>query len=305
MLAGILLAALVLFGYVFQWIQYTFPSKNFHSDLGLTADQLKVALYPINFVKNALTGVAILGSILALVLGALAVGSEFGWGTIKTIYTQRPSCLQAFAGQVGAVSMIVAVLVVAFYVLAALCSWAVIAIDGKPAAWPAAIDILKALGATWLIFECWTLFGMALAFLFRQSAMAIGLGLAYVLAIEGILFRALSGFNLSWLMTVEKFFVGQNANALTGSFGTAIASRARWRRPCRRSRRCWCWPPTPSPSSWRWRRSSEPETSPSAPLPLASFPPPVWEGQGGGTGEARPRSVSAWAQGGTMRVRSS
>ncbi len=25
------------------------------------------------------------GSILALVLGALAVGSEFGWGTVKTI----------------------------------------------------------------------------------------------------------------------------------------------------------------------------------------------------------------------------
>ncbi len=224
-LAGILLAALVLFGYVFQWIQYTFPSKNFHSDLGLTADQLKVALYPVNFVKNALGGVAILGSILALVLGALAVGSEFGWGTVKTIYTQRPSRLQAFIGQVGAVSVIVAILVLAFYALAALCSWAVIAIDGKPVVWPAAIDILKALGATWLIFECWTLFGMALAFLFRQSAMAIGLGLAYVLAIEGILFRALSGFNLSWLTTVEKFFVGQNANALTGSFGTAIPTR--------------------------------------------------------------------------------
>src|SRR2546428_422741 len=195
-LAGILLAALVLFGYVFQWIQYTFPSKNFHNDLGLTVDQLKVALYPINFVKNALAGVAILGSILALVLGALAVGSEFGWGTVKTIYTQRPSRLQALLGQMGAVSVIVAILVVAFYGLAALCSWAVVAIDGKPVVWPAAIDILKALGATWLIFECWTLFGMALAFLFRQSAMAIGLGLAYVLAIEGILFRALGGLDI-------------------------------------------------------------------------------------------------------------
>lgn len=66
---------------------------------------------------------------------------------------------------------------------------------------------------------------MAVAFLFRQSAMAIGLGLAYVLAIEGILFRALSGFNLSWLTTLEKFFVGQNANALAGSFGSALPTR--------------------------------------------------------------------------------
>jgi len=224
-LAGILLAALVLFGYLFQWIQVEFPSKNFHNDLGLTPDQIKVALYPVNFVKNALSGVTVLGSILVLILGALAVGSEFGWGTVKTIYTQRPSRLQAFVGQIGALSVIVAGLAVAFFGLAAACSWAVIAIDGKPVVWPAAIDILKALGATWLIFECWMLFGIALAYLFRQSALAIGLGLAYVLAIEGILFRALGGFNLSWLNTVEKFFVGQNANALAGSFGSALPTR--------------------------------------------------------------------------------
>lgn len=135
-----------MFGYAFAWVQYQFPAKNFHNDLGLTPAQLKVALYPVNFVKNALGGVTILGSILSLILGALAVGSEFGWGTVKTIYTQRPSRLQALAGQIGAVSVIVAILVVAFYALAALCSWAVIAIDGKAVVWPAAIDILKALG---------------------------------------------------------------------------------------------------------------------------------------------------------------
>src|SRR5437870_12828363 len=96
---------------------------------------------------------------------------------------------------------------------------AAIFLFGYAITWPAAIDILKALGATWLIFESWSLFGMALAFLFRQSAMAIGIGLAYVLAIEGILFRLLRGFDASWLTTVEKFFLGQNAGALIKSFG--------------------------------------------------------------------------------------
>ena len=65
---------------------------------------------------------------------------------------------------------------------------------------------------------------MTLAFLFRQSAMAIGIGLAYVLAIEGILFRLLGGFDASWVTTIEKFFLGQNAGALIKSFGQPFAN---------------------------------------------------------------------------------
>jgi hypothetical protein len=64
-----------------------------------------------------------------------------------------------------------------------------------------------------------------MAFLLRQSAMAIGLGVAYMLAIEGILFQALGTLNIGWLTSVEKFFVGQNANAIGTSFGSAIQTR--------------------------------------------------------------------------------
>jgi ABC-2 type transport system permease protein len=219
-LGGIMLAALLLFGYAFNWIQLSFPSKNFHGEGGLTIAQLKTAL----FVKNSLEGVGIVGSILTLILGALVVGSEFGWGTVKTVYTQQPGRLQALAGQVGVVSVIAAIFAVSFYAVAALASLGIALGDGVAITWPAAVDILKALGATWLIFESWSLFGMALAFLFRQSAMAIGIGLAYVLAIEGILFRLLSGFDASWVTTVEKFFLGQNAAALIRSFGQPFPS---------------------------------------------------------------------------------
>ena len=223
-LGGIMLAALILFGYAFNWIQLSFPSKNFHPEGGLTIAQLKTALYPINFVKNSLQGVGIVGSILTLILGALAVGSEFGWGTVKTVYTQRPGRLQTLAGQVGVVSVITAIFTVAFYAVATLASLGIALGDGATITWPGAIDILKALGATWLIFESWSLFGMTLAFLFRQSAMAIGIGLAYVLAIEGILFRLLGGFDAGWVTTIEKLFLGQNAGALIKSFGQPFAS---------------------------------------------------------------------------------
>ena len=223
-LGAILLVALVLFGYAFQWIQVQFPAKNFRNELGLTPAQLKTALYPMNFVKNSLQGVGILGGALSLILGALAVGSEFGWGTVKTVYTQRPSRIQALAGQLGVIGVITVIYSVVFFVVAALCSWIIATIDGQATTWPAAIDILKAVGATWLIFGCWSLFGMALGYLFRQSAMAIGIGLAYLFVIEGILFRVLNGFQASWVTTVEKFFAGQNATALLGSFGHVFPS---------------------------------------------------------------------------------
>jgi ABC-2 type transport system permease protein len=74
------------------------------------------------------------------------------------------------------------------------------------------------MAATWLIFEVWMLFGMFMAYVFRQSALAIGLGLAYMMAIEGILFRFLGNLHLDWLTTIQKFMVGQNAGSLSSSF---------------------------------------------------------------------------------------
>ena len=221
-LGGILLVLVVLFGYVIEWIQYSTASPTLNPG-GLTAAQLKVGLYPASFVKVVANGgVSLLGPALAVVLGALTVGSEYGWGTLKTIFTQRPGRILVLAGQFLALALIVAVLVLAMYVLAAASSLAVVLLDGKPVAWPAAVDILKGLGASWLVFDSWMLFGALLAYLFRQSALAIGLGLAYMLIIEGLVFGLLSGFNLDWLSTAEKFFIGQNATALGESFGQAV-----------------------------------------------------------------------------------
>src|SRR5258708_15454434 len=189
-------------------------------------EQMKSALYPINFVKDSLSGVGIVGSILTLILGALVAGSEFTWGTVKTVYTQRPGRLQTLAGQIGVVSVIAAIFTISFYLVAAVASVIIALGNNVTITWPAAIDILKALGATRLIFESWSLFGIALAYLFRQPAMALGLGLAYVLAVEGIVVRLLGGFNIGWVTTVEKGFLGQNANSLIQSLGQIFVAPA-------------------------------------------------------------------------------
>ena len=216
---GAFILAIVPLVYTFSWIQYNSPS--FHPDPGLTLAQLKAQLYPANFAATIASGLAFIGGALMLVMGALAVGSEYGWTTFKTIYTQRPGRLQVLAGQLVAISGISVVIVVGIYALAALSSFTIANLAGVAIVWPAWADILKAAAATWLIFDVWMLLGMVMAYLFRQSALAIGLGLAYMLAIEGILFRALSGFHLTWVTTVEKFMVGQNAGALAGSFHTS------------------------------------------------------------------------------------
>jgi ABC-type transport system involved in multi-copper enzyme maturation permease subunit len=213
---GAFILAMVALVYTFSWIEYN--SSSFHPDPGTTLAQLKAQLYPANFAAMMASGLALLGGALMLVMGALAVGSEYGWTTFKTVYTQRPGRLQVLAGQLAAVSAINAIIVVAVYGLAAVSSFTVANLAGAATNWPGGTDILKAAAATWFIFEVWMLFGMVMAYLFRQSALAIGLGLAYMLAIEGILFRALSGLHLDWVTTVEKFMVGQNAGSLAASF---------------------------------------------------------------------------------------
>src|SRR5260370_35251375 len=69
-----------------------------------------------------------------------------------------------------------------------------------------------------LIYGFWAGFGFILATLFRQSAMPIGLGLAYALVVEGLIF----GFGaslLTWLKNVQQWFPLANTRYLTDSFG--------------------------------------------------------------------------------------
>jgi ABC-2 type transport system permease protein len=83
-------------------------------------------------------------------------------------------------------------------------------------------DIVKGLGAGWLIFEFWAIFGFALATLFRQSALAIGLGLAYAIVIEGIIFRLVGNFGGDTIKQVLSYFPVANTGYLSQSFGAAV-----------------------------------------------------------------------------------
>jgi len=79
--------------------------------------------------------------------------------------------------------------------------------------------IVKAIGAAFLIFSFWAVFGFALATVFRQSALAIGLGLAYALVIELLIFGLLAGLGSSIVRPIQQWFPIANSSYLSQSFG--------------------------------------------------------------------------------------
>jgi len=221
---GILLLLLLAFGYLLSWVVFTYTKQTTGPSgvpPGATYAELKKALYPLRFIQNTLSGGTTLGGVLALIIGVLSQGSEFGWGTIKTAFTQRPRRLEWLAGKLISVALTMLVMSVVLLAVAALTSFILATIDGADRTWPDAVTILKGLLAAWLIYCFWAFFGLTLATLFRQSAMAIGLGLAYALVIEALIFGLLGQFVGDPVRKVQQWFPLANANYLVQSFGQA------------------------------------------------------------------------------------
>jgi ABC-2 type transport system permease protein len=221
---GLLLILAIGLGYVIFYLVYTLSPASSNTGLppGVTLKDFKVALYPPAVVKYTLGTWDTLGGVFALILGVLSQGSEYGWGTVKTLFTQRPGRIALLLGKLGALSVAVAVMVLGLFAVDAISSQVVAYIDGKSTAFPALIDLLKGLAACWLIFEFWAVFGFALATIFRQSAMAIGLGLAYAIVIEGIIFSIAANVGGDTVRQVESWFPVANTGYLSRSFGVTV-----------------------------------------------------------------------------------
>jgi ABC-2 type transport system permease protein len=219
-----LLAVAVTIGYVIPWVIYTFPPSGSSRGLppGTNFSDFKVTLYPVNFIRETLQQWSVLGGVFALIVGVLLQGSEYGWATIKTLYTQREGRLAMLSGKLVALAVTVLVLVVGLFVVDAAASSALAAIDGKSLTYPNAGEIVKGVAAMYLIYVFWALLGFWLATMFRQSAMAIGLGLAYALVIEGILFGVIGALGGDWVKRIQEWFPIANTGYLADSFGQIL-----------------------------------------------------------------------------------
>jgi ABC-2 type transport system permease protein len=207
-LLAIWTALALTFAYVVPYIQYTNDPQRGLADL-----------LPENLVGALLAGFPFFGGVLALMLGVLTIGSEYGWGTLKTLFTQGPGRLRVFGAKLVALATILLVFVLVVYLLGALASWAIAANEGAEVSWPSAWLLVRGIAGGWLVFAVWAALGILLAVVTRGTALATGIGILYALVVEGLL-SALAR-EVSVLDGLVEFFVRANGYSLVAVLGVS------------------------------------------------------------------------------------
>lgn len=174
-------------------------------------------LLPSSVPVNVAGLLSFFGGPVALILGALAAGGEYGWGTLKTLLTQRPGRLGVLSGKLLAVGVVILAYSLLVLVAGALGSYVVARLWEEPVAWPALSNLIAGIGVIWLIMAAWASVGVFLATLFRGTALAIGLGIVYGLVIESLLFGFSDQNRIFEFLT--DVLLGTNGGSLANSLG--------------------------------------------------------------------------------------
>ncbi len=156
-------------------------------------------------------------TIVALVLFAQNVGSEYGLGTLKVLLSHEPRRVRLLSGKLAALATLVVLAVLAAFVVQTLVVIAMAKARGIDMTlwWDAqallngALLALRAAAAAIV----WGLFGTLLATVFRAAPPAIGIGIAYSLLVETILALVLKDLT-KWLPgNALSSFVGWGTSA--------------------------------------------------------------------------------------------
>ncbi len=203
----------LLFSYVFDWIAYRTGATSGPAEAGVSLDSLVPHSVPDVLVQ----GMPLFGGAIVTILGALAVGSGYGWGTWKTVYTQGPSRAAAFGGTLVALLALVAALVLVTVGADLAMSSVIAAVEGGPARLPGLGDLATSYGGGVLIMAMWTAGGVLVGVLSRGPALAAGLSLVWGLVIEQLL-RGVAGA-LPSIQGVTDRLPGSSAGSLAGGLG--------------------------------------------------------------------------------------
>jgi len=215
----IFVTATLLFGYLFNYL-FLVNAPEGQQGLPPEARQgILNSLLPESFLSNVIGTFASFGSALALILGALAMGSEYGWDTFKVSLTQRPGRLGFLAGKLLSVGALLLVVTVAILAVGAGASYAIAVFEDAAVEWPSVLELLRGVGAGWLILATFAMMGVGLATLFRGTALAIGIGLVYLLVLEN-LFIGLTSQNET-VAAIGKRLPAKNSLDLSQYFGQA------------------------------------------------------------------------------------
>lgn len=215
-LAGIAVTSLLVLGYLVTY-SFAVSAQGGNAPQGVDPGTILQPLLPENVLALVLSNLVGPTGAVALVFGALVAGSEYGWGTLKLVLSQRPARLNMFSGKMLAVAALLAGLVAAVLLLGVLCSALVASIQDRASDWPSLWRMAKGLGAGWLILAAWALLGAFLGVLFRGASLAIGVGLVYALVIEGLVLGL--PIQNDAFTAIQKVFLNKNATDLASAFG--------------------------------------------------------------------------------------
>ncbi|MGH8776972.1 MAG: ABC transporter permease [Jiangellaceae bacterium] len=210
-LVGVWTILNLIFVYVFNWISYrggdgppTGPGES------LLPDMLPAAVPQV-----LVQGMPMFGGAIVMILGALAVGSGYGWGTWKTALTQGPGRAAAFGGMLMALAVAVVGIVVLTAAVDLGVSSLVAVVEGQSSDLPAWGDLLQSIGAGVLLMGMWTAAGVVVGAVTLGPALAVGLGLVWSLVLENLL-RGVSGL-IDGMSAVTDHLPGSAAGSLGGS----------------------------------------------------------------------------------------
>jgi ABC-2 type transport system permease protein len=187
---------------------------------GVRADRGLAAMLPAELVGNSLGGLPVFFGAIVLILGVLTVGSEYGWGTWKTVLTQGPSRLAVLGGKLLTLAVGTLAMVLAVFAAGAIATAVIAAVEGQPADWPPVGDLLLGVGGGWLVATMWATLGGLLAVLMRGVALPVGLGLVFMLAVQNLL-SSIAAPLLDWVAQAQKGMPGPNAGSLVAALGAS------------------------------------------------------------------------------------
>lgn len=211
----VLLSIWTVFGaFVVYGIPYAVDPSSARGDV----DQF----FPPSLAGTVLGGFPFLGGVFALMLGVLAFGSEYGWGTLKTLLTQRPGRLGVLAAKLAALGLVLVVFSVALFAAGALAAGVIARIEHAPVSWPSAGLLVRAVAAGWLILAAWAALGVLLGIATRGTSLAIGLGIFYTVVAEGLI-SALTD-SIGVLKPLTTVFLRANGYSIAVSLGASVDS---------------------------------------------------------------------------------
>jgi ABC-2 type transport system permease protein len=218
LIVGVWMTLSLLFGYVFPYFSYRGTPSGPSADANLGERVLSEAL-PSALVPAAIQGFPLFAGALALLIGVLATGGEYGWDTMKVLLTLGPRRLSVLAGKLLALTVVMLLMVLATFLVDGAASLLVAAITGKPVDWPTVGALLTGVAGGFLV-GMWCLAGAFLGILVRGTALGVGIGLVWALAVENLL--RIFGSIVAAVEVAQRLLPGTNAGALVAALGVPV-----------------------------------------------------------------------------------